>query len=131
MLAANNERAAIEVVLDQYMQAMDDKDVERAYALFSERARRQVPIGKLQELVEGSNYLIFEGYQSLKVQNIRLMATVNTNPDMPQGDVAQVDGVVNFEGGIQGTFNGTLEKADGRWQIHGVFVNVPPTKIKP
>jgi hypothetical protein len=125
------EKAPIESVLDSYMKYMAAKDFESAYALFSPRAQRQFPISKIKELLDGNNYMVFEGYQSLSVNNLNISAAANTNPNIPQGTVAKVTGTVTYEGGIQGTFNGTLEKVNEKWQIDGIFVNVPPSKFKP
>jgi hypothetical protein len=124
------EKAPIEAVLDDYMQHMANKDADSAYALFSPRAQRQIPISKIQEMLEGNNYILFEGYQSLSVSNINISAVANANPDVPQGTVANVTGIISFEGGIQGSFNGILEKVDGKWLIDGIHVTVPPNKIK-
>jgi hypothetical protein len=124
------EKAPVESVLNDYMRYMANKNAESAYALFSPRAQRQIPISKIQEMLEGNNYILFEGYQSLSVSNLNISAAVNTNPDLPQGTVAKVTGVINFEGGIQGSFNGTLEKVGGKWMIDGIYVTVPPDKLK-
>ena len=123
------EKAPVQSVLDSYMQFMVEKDFESAYTLFSSRAQRQVPISKLQEMTEGNNYILFEGYESLSVQNLNISAAANTNQDAPQGTVAKVTGIISYEGGIQGGFNGTLEKEDGQWRIDGIFVTVPPNKF--
>lgn len=124
------EKAPIESVLGSYMNYMDAKDAKSAYALFSPRAQRQFSLAKLQELLEGNNYVIFEGYQSLSVANLNISAAANINPDVPQGTVANVTGTVKYEGGFQGTFSGVLEKVDGKWQLHNINVTVPPSKIK-
>jgi len=124
------EKAPIESVLDSYMRYMANKDADSAYALFSPRAQRQVPILKIQEMLKGNNYFLFEGYQSLSVSNLNISAVANTNPDTPQGTVAKVTGTIIFDGNIQGSFNGVLEKVDGKWMIDGMYVSVPPDKIK-
>lgn len=125
------EKAPIEAILDSYMKYMVAKDTESAYALFSPRAQRQFPTSKIQELIEGNNYIIFEGYQSLSVQSLNISVAAYTNPDVPQGTVAKVTGIIAYENGIQGTFNGTLEKVEGKWQLDGIFVSVPPNKLQP
>ncbi len=130
MYKVYTEKAPVESVLDAYMRHMANKDAESAYALFSPRAQRQIPISKLQEMLEGNNYILFEGYQSLSVSNLNISASANTNPDLPQGTVAKVTGVIIFEGNIQGSFNGVLEKVDGEWMIDGMYITVPPDKIK-
>jgi len=130
MFKVYTEREPVGLVLDAYMRHMANKDAESAYALFSPRAQRQIPISKVQEMLEGNNYFLFEGYQSLEVGNLNISATANTNPDLPQGTVAKVAGVITFEGDIQGTFNGVLEKVDDQWMIDSIYVTVPPNKIK-
>jgi hypothetical protein len=124
------EKAPVESVLDTYMQLMANKDADSAYALFSPRAQRQISISEIQDMLDGNNYFIFEDYQNLSVSNLNISAVVNTNPDVPQGTVATVTGVITYEGGFQGSFNGTLEKVDGNWMIDGFYVNIPPDKIK-
>ena len=124
------EKAPVEAVLHDYMRYMANKDAESAYALFSHRAQRQIPISEIQKLLEGNNYIVFEGYLSLSVSNLNISAVANANPNTPQGTVAKVSGVINFEGGITGSFNGTLEKVDGTWMIDGMYIVVPPEKIK-
>jgi formylglycine-generating enzyme required for sulfatase activity len=125
------EKAPVGFVLDSYMKSMAAKDVDSAYALFSARAQRQIPISQLQDLIEGNTSVVFEGYQSLAVQNLKVSRATNADPDVPQGTVAEVDGAVTYEDGTQGTFNGVLEKVDGKWQIDGIHVTVPSGKLQP
>lgn len=126
----NSEKEPVESVLNDYMRHMVNKDVEKAYELFSPRAKRQIPISKIQEMLTGNNYFLFIGYQSLSVSNIKVSAVANTNPDVPQGIVANVNGVINYDGSIQGSFSGTLEKVDNQWMIDAIYITVPPDKIK-
>lgn len=130
MYKVYTERAPIEAVLDAYMGHMANQDADHAYALFSPRAQRQIPLAEVQAMLEGNNYFLFEGYRSLSVTNINISAAVNTNPDLPQGTVAEVTGVITYEGDIQGSFNGVLEKVGGQWMIDGIYVTVPPSKFK-
>jgi hypothetical protein len=80
------ELAPVEAALDTLMKDMEAKDVESAFALFSPRAQRQMSITDLEELTEGNNYRLFEGYESISLK-IRIIRCVDTNPDMPQGTV--------------------------------------------
>lgn len=123
------EKTPVELVLDTYMRHMLNKDAESAYALFSPRAQRQIPISKVQEMLEGNNFFLFEGYQSLSVSTLNIGTLVNTDPNIPQGTVAKVTGVLNFDGNIQGTFNGTLEKVGDEWMLDGIYITVPTNKI--
>ncbi len=130
MFKVYQEKEPVETILDSYMQHMANKDTESAYALFSPRAQRQIPISELENMIEGKNYFLFEGYQNLSVSNLNISASANTNPDLPQGTVAKVTGILMFEGNIQGSFEGVLEKVDGKWMIDGMYITAPPDKIK-
>ena len=130
MYKVYKEQAPVASVLDSYMQHMLNKDAENSFALFSPRAQRQMSISQLQEMFEGNNYFLFEGYQSLSVTNIYISAAANTNQDLPQGTVAEVEGVITYQGNIEGSFNGVLEKVDDEWMIYSIRVTVPPDQIK-
>ncbi len=124
------ERPPIEKILDSFMREMEAKDVETAYGLFSPRAQRQMPLTVLQKMLQGNNYALLEGYQTLVVENLNLKAAVNTNPDLPQGTVAEVNGTVSYEGGYKGKFTAVLEKVDGAWKLYNINITVPPDKFK-
>ena len=130
MFKVYKEKAPVESVLDAYMTAMANKDADNAYALFSPRAQRQVSISQIQDLLEGNNFLVYKGYQNLSVGSINISATANTNPDLPQGIVAKVNGVIIYADDVQGHFNGVLEKVGDKWMIDSINVTVPPGKIK-
>lgn len=125
------ERAPIESVIDAFMRAMVEKDTDKAFALFSTRVQRQISMSDIEEMLEGNNYVLFEGYQSLEIQNINISKAVNTNQDLPQGTVATVDGIIFYDGDFAGTFDAVLEKEGAIWRLHRVNVIVPPNKIKP
>lgn len=124
-------KAPVEVVLDRFLKYMVDRDIENAYALFSPRAQRQVTKADLEKLVTGNNYLLFEGYQSLTVDQINIQAAAHTNPDMPQGTVAQISGTVSYQGGITGQITAVLEKVDEEWMLHRFNLIAPPDKFLP
>lgn len=125
------EKAPIESVLDAFMKDMAAKDIESAYDHFSPRTQRQMAVTELEKMIQGNNYILFKGYESLSVQNLNLTAAVNTNPDLPQGTVANVEGTISYEGGFTGQFNAVLEKVDGLWKIYNINVTVPPDKFQP
>lgn len=123
------EKEPVEAVLDSYMDAMTAKDADRAYKLFSPRAQKQVDKLKLTEAIEGKNYILFEGYQGITADRLNLGAYANSNANLPQGTVANVNGTVLYEGGIRGNFTAVLEKVDGQWMIHSININVPLEKL--
>jgi hypothetical protein len=124
------EQAPVEATLDTLMKNMEAKDVESAFALFSPRAQRQMSITDLEELTEGNNYRLFEGYESISLQNIELLAAVDTNPDMPQGTIANVTAILFYADGLTGDLTAVLEKVDGKWRLFSFSVNVPSDKFQ-
>ncbi|MEW6031044.1 MAG: hypothetical protein AB1554_16365 [Chloroflexota bacterium] len=131
LLKVWQEREPVTEVIDSFMRAMVERDTERAFALFSTRARRQIKIDSLEEMLAGNNYALFEGYQSVTIQNINITTGVNTNPDVPQGLVAKVDGIVTYSGGFTGSFNAVLEREGDHWALDAININIPPNKIQP
>lgn len=125
------EKAPVEAVLDDFMVKMTAKDIESAYELFSPRVQRQISLENVQEMADGNNYVLFEGYQDLSVTNLNIGPAVNTNPDMPQGTVANVSGEISYSGGFVGHFEAILEKVERNWRLHYINVTVPPDKIQP
>lgn len=126
---SNTEKEPIQKVLDTYMLDMKNKDAEGAYELFTPRVKKKVPLEVLENLTKGNNYIIFEGYQSLSIQKLLMKRAFNTNPDLPQGDVATFEADVKYTGGIIGHLQATLEKNGDIWTIYYVNVTVPPDKI--
>jgi hypothetical protein len=131
ILSVSTEQAAITPIIDRFMHAMTQHDAQAAYQLFSSRAQRQTPLADLSTLLDGPNYVLFDGYQSVTVDTTNLTSAVNTNPDVPQGSVATVNGTVTYAGSVTGSFRATLEKEDGDWRLFFINVTVPPSKIQP
>ncbi len=125
------ERAPVELVLDTFMKDMEAQDIKSAYDLFSPRAQRQVSVTDLEKLTQGNNYKVFDGYESLSIQNLNLTVAANTNPDRPQGAVANVTATVSYTDGFTGNLAAVLEKVDGKWRLFNIHVNVPPDKFQP
>jgi len=128
ILGISTEQAAITPILDQFMQAAVAQDSPRAYALFSTRAQRQMPIAAIDTLTTGANAVLFEGYQSLTIESTNITNSVNTNPDVPQGHVATVSGTISYTGNVTGSFRATLEQEAGTWRLDAINITVPPSK---
>lgn len=131
ILSIASEQAAIAPVVDHFMQAMAQRDANAAYQLFSSRAQRQTTLANISKLLDGANYVLFDGYQSVAIDSTNLTNAVNTNPDVPQGTVAEVSGKVSYRGGVTGTFRATLEKEGDAWRLFSINVVVPPDKLQP
>jgi hypothetical protein len=131
LMQVNQEQAMITPVLDEFMQAMAARDTNRAYRLFSTRAQRQTAIADLEALTTGPNYVLFDGYQTVVIDSTNLSSMANTDPNVPQGVVANVNGTITYAGGVAGTFRATLEKEEGTWRLHAINITVPPSKTVP
>ncbi len=82
-------------------------------------------------MIEGNNFVLFEGYQSVEVLNLNVSQAFNTNQNLPQGTVAKVDGTISYDGGFIGQFNAVLEKEGDVWRLHNINITVPPNKFSP
>ena len=129
MYISVTEKDDVKAALDIYMQRMSAKDAGGAYALFSSRARRQMPASQLETGLHPPNYSIYEGYLSLEVDSMNVQQSVNTSPDVPQGTLATVQGRITYADGFNGNFQSLLEKEGGRWMLDRIDIVVPPDKI--
>jgi hypothetical protein len=126
-----SERERVERVLDGFMRAVEDKDTARAYTFMSRRATKLWAMSRMEGMIKGNNYVIFDGYRSLQVSDITIGFQSSPQPGEPQGIVAQVSGSVTYDCGYTGDFEAVLEKEGDNWRIFGIQVNVPPDKLKP
>jgi hypothetical protein len=123
------EKGPVEAVLNRFMEDMKAKDAEAAYSLFSPRSKNGMSMSELEKRLQGNNYVLFDGFESLSVQTLNVSASFNSDPDKPQGTIANVNGTINYEDGITGTFTAVLEKVDGEWMLYNVNITVPPDKF--
>jgi F0F1-type ATP synthase membrane subunit c/vacuolar-type H+-ATPase subunit K len=123
------EEPKVEKVIDEYLNAMAAQDATKAYSLVSTRAKRNVALGDVQKGLEGNNYTLFEGYESIAMANFNLNLTSDPDPTMPQGQVAEVDGTVSYADGFTGDFNAVLEKEGEEWRLYSINVNAPADKF--
>jgi hypothetical protein len=125
------ERDNVEQVLDAFMSAMEDKDVQTAYSYFSVKSQTQTDISDLEQMLEGNNYFLFKDYKSLSIQGMNFSSGINTNPNAPQGTVVTISAIVSYTNGFEGAINAVLEQNNGEWRIYNIGVVVPPDKFEP
>jgi predicted Zn-ribbon and HTH transcriptional regulator len=106
----SEEAKPISIVADAFMRYMETKDVDSAYALTSPNFQEQVSIENLRQLIAGDNYRFIDGYQSLKITNIKV------NYGIPQ--TAQVSGTITYSD-TNGIFSAVFEKVNDTWMISG------------
>lgn len=97
----------------------------------STRSKRNTTLADVEKLLTANNYILFEGYRGVTFTNLNLAAAFNTDPDMPQGTVAKVEGTISYAGGFTGIFNAILEQEGDTWQHFGISIRVPPDKFSP
>ena len=128
-IKATSERNDVEQVIDEFMCAMVRKDTNAAYALFSTHAKRTASRSKLEELLQGNNFALFDGYKNAQITNMNLSTVFQTNSDLPQGIVAKVNGTITYEGGFMGRFDAILEQENKEWKLFGINITIPPEKM--
>lgn len=119
----------IVTIVDAYMRAMADKDAAQAYVLLSSRAQAVYSLADIEQLVRGSSYELYDGYQSSEVEKVVATKRLSTNPSVPSSSV-QASGTVTYVGGMQGTFEAGLEQENGQWRLSKIWVVVPPEKFQ-
>ena len=111
-------------VLTEFLQAMSEKDVDSAYALMSERAKVEVSRDDLQELVDGANFVLFDGFEDLTITSTHQRTTTNF------GTYLEIEGIVLFEHEFRGSLEAIVHKEGEEWKITSVNVTVPPDKME-
>lgn len=122
------DRGRVSGVLDSYMDDMVNKDAESAFFLFNPKSSDKFSLSKLKEYCHRKDYVLYDGYQRLEINSLEMTMAFNTNPELPQGVVANVKATIYYENGYIGKMEATLEKYYGFWTIYNLDVSVPPDK---
>jgi hypothetical protein len=124
-------RGPVEASVDAFMQALSRDDFDGAYAQFSTRAKRSIEAGEFEEYFSRrANRALFAGYQAAGIENINITFATNADPDAPQGQVAEVNGMLTYQDGFTGSFEAILEREGGEWHMDGIYITIPPEKLE-
>lgn len=115
-------------VVHAYMSAMASNDAEGAYDLFSTRSQQQVKLADVKKLLHGEGQMVFQGYQSSRVNHTDIRVLLSTDPTLPRGLTARLLGTATYEDNLQGSFEAILELDGGQWQLHSIRVTGPPER---
>ncbi len=126
--AATLSRPQAEAILHEFMSAMVKKETDRAVVLFSDRAG--VTTAELKKLVQGNNYVLFDGYRDVIVTTIYGPPAFSNQPWGYAGGVWTVEATVNFEGDFTGTIKAFMEYDGAAWRLYGINVIPSTDKIK-
>jgi len=123
---------AVEGQIDQFMQDGMKHDAPAAFALFSARGQQKMPLADIQKLFGYNSNPLFIGYESLLTTSYRYHSGSDGDKDLdeslPAGSFAILEGVLNYEGGVSGTFDATLEQVGSEWKLYSIQIGVPPNK---
>lgn len=108
---------------DAFMQAMADKEIDRAYALFAEELRREVRRSDLAAFIDGPSFVLFDGYLDLEIESW------NFNYAYVEGRSVEVTGPVNYQEHYTGIYELVLAEEGDNWRILAFNVQVSPEKV--
>jgi hypothetical protein len=118
-VAAN---ATWENTADQFMQAMRDREIERAYAMFGRAGKEEFNLQELQELTTGSRFVLFQGYRELDLESWEITRNL-------EGTFATAEGSATYSGGYTGRWTFTFVQEEEEWRVYSIYVWVPWDKI--
>ena len=107
---------------DQFMRAMRDGDVERAYAMSHPEAEEAPALRELQELATGSKFVLFDGYRQLELESWEITRNFD-------GTFATAEGSVIYSGGYTGRWTFTFIREEEEWKVYHFYVWVPWDKM--
>lgn len=111
----------IQTVLEDYLRAMQNRDVEKALSYFY--TPNETNRLFLQEQTQGINYALYAGYQGLEITSWSL------NYDTQRGN-ATISAVITYRSNFTGLVSADLETKDGAWKIQTIRVYASPQEIK-
>ena len=125
---------AVEGQINQFMQAGMKHDADAAFALFSTRGQQKMTLPAIQKLFGHGSNPLFIGYQGLQTTSYHYRTSTDGDTDtdagLPAGNFAILEGVLNYAGGVSGTFDATLEQVGSGWKLYNIQIGVPPDKYR-
>lgn len=130
MAGVARQQSKIEALVDEYMVAMAGGNALGAYTLFSPRAQRQMTVTDIEQLTRGDAYLAFQEYQSAHVNSLVVRIVISTNPDSPQGFVAEITGSIGYDDRTEGSFAAVLERSASQWRLFNIRITPPLERLQ-
>jgi hypothetical protein len=107
-------------IVTQFMTAMLNKDIPTASALFPTGSEAE--IGPQLEGLIGTQFYLFEGYQSITVTSINVSTEGGQTSATLEGNVA-------YAGELTGSFQAAFVKEGDAWKLANINITVPPEKL--
>ncbi len=95
--------------IEAFMLAGERNDSQAAYGQFSSSAGTDVTPTSVEDLINNQRDL-FEGYESVKLQNFQINAGT-------KGTTARVDGAIHYASRTPVQFTGSLNRESGQWKL--------------
>lgn len=127
---AGKEAVQVQAVMNDYMQAMAAGDSAKGYIYFSDRVKAVRTAADLAALLSKvEQRALYDGFVSAEIITIQTSTVLETAPENPAGEVADVSGTIQYEDNFSGEFSAVLQKEGGEWRIHAIEISVPEEKI--
>ncbi|MCG2787171.1 MAG: hypothetical protein L6461_18950 [Anaerolineae bacterium] len=135
IIAANN-------TVNQFMSAMDNRDIEKAYSLFATRAQKNFPIAEFKKALADENFEVYTGYEKIDCLMVQFDTgnpgtppvpgsypqSMETKPsdtfNLPLGKTIAIHGVIHYKDGYNDKIAGLsafLEQENSDWRILHIY----------
>lgn len=129
----HQQKRQAEEILEREIRAMSFRLTNEAYWLYSQRTRERLRREDLDALCRDRQRFIAFSYYQPGTARTQSWALVDDPPDSPGGPPIRrlrLDGTLQYQDGLQGTYRAELELEPGGWRLNSLDVNSPPGKLK-
>ena len=118
------EQGIIQTTIHEFMAAMANTDSKRAYDFFSNRAKIEVSLAKVNSLLQGDSGRLFVGYRRAEIKYVDISLQPTSASDYPQSVFASVYGTIAYETEPLVEFDALLERENDQWKLHSITIDV-------
>jgi len=119
------QKPPVEAVIDQFMQAMKNKNVDEAYAVFAQEAHASVKPADLEKSLSGSGYAVYNGYESTTIPDLSINEPIFAFGSLNR-TTASANGYVSYGDGTVTSVEATLLLEEGEWKLMHIFISIAP-----
>lgn len=126
-LTPQDDQTQIQKTLDQFMQALSKKEIDSAYAMLSSSGQKDAPKSRMRQMVQGTNFTVFEKYQSTEVEQSSISQSYRAGQGQNARTVqAYIAGYFHYSDGVKRRFTASLVKEGNTWKIDVFSVDWHP-----
>jgi hypothetical protein len=119
------DKASVQMLVDQFLQYLSVRDVQKAYDLFSTEAKKNTPKSKLEDLITENYTVLFSGYLRNEITSIEISSGLDLSSKAIDNRVAKVSGIIYYEGGATGKYDAYFDRENNSWRIYTINFNIP------